>query len=64
MLIIMITSGVFNPATMNPASIILPTLPSVEHFSNSNSFNYIDIIILIIFFILIVLVYLRTTNKI
>ncbi len=61
MLIIMSTSGVFNPATMNPASIVLPT---IEHFNNSSSLNYIDIIIIILFFILIVLLYLRTTNKI
>ena len=74
MLIIMITSGsfnpeTFNPATMNPASInpisiILPAAASIEHFSNNNSLSYIDYIIIIIFIILFVLVYLRLTRKI
>jgi hypothetical protein len=69
MLIIMITSGTFNPATfnpatMNPASIILPAASSsIEHFSNYNM-DYIDYIIIIIFIILFVLVYLRLTRKI
>ena len=73
MLIIMITSGsfnpeTFNPATMNPASInpisiILPAAASIEHFSNYNM-DYIDYIIIIIFIILFVLVYLRLTRKI
>ena len=70
MLIIMITSGLFNPATMNPASIILPAASSsIEHFSNninslSYTMDYIDYIIIIIFIILFVLVYLRLTRKI
>ena len=75
MLIIMIPSGSFNPATMNPASInpisiILPAVSqSIEHFStndNSLSYNmdYIDYIIIIIFIILFVLVYLRISRKI
>ncbi len=50
----------FNPATMNPASIILP---SIETFS-SNDMNYIDYIIIIMFIILFVLVYLRLSHKI
>ncbi len=57
MLIIMVNSGLFDPATMNPASIILPTETTIEHFSNSNSINFIDIIIIIISIILIILVY-------
>ena len=70
MLIIMITSGLFNPATMNPASInpisiILPAASSsIEHFSNNYTMDYIDYIIIIIFIILFVLVYLRLTRKI
>ena len=71
MLIIMTTSGLFNPATMNPASInpisiILPAASSsLEHFStNINSLSYMDYIIIIIFIILFVLVYLRLTHKI
>jgi hypothetical protein len=75
MLIIMATSGSFNPATMNPASInpisiILPPVSqSIENFSNNDnslSYNmdYIDYIIIIIFIILFVLVYLRLTRKI
>jgi hypothetical protein len=33
----------FNPATMNPASIILP-----ENFTNNNCFDYIIVLIIII----------------
>ncbi len=59
----MIASGEFNPATMNPASIILPT---IEHLTNSdsNSISIIDIIIIIIFILLVVLIYLRISHKI
>ena len=39
----------FNPATMNPASIILPS--NIENFSNNDYFEYIVIIILIIIII-------------
>ena len=45
----------FDPAIMNPASIILPT---------TNNTNYIDIIIIAIFILLITMIYLRTSNKI
>ena len=45
----------FDPAIMNPASIILPT---------NNNINYIDIIIIAIFILLITMIYLRTSNKI
>jgi hypothetical protein len=61
MLIIMIASSSFNPAIMNPASIILPTSSTIEHFTD---INYIDLIIFFIFILLIVLVYLRLTHKI
>jgi hypothetical protein len=61
MLIIMTTSDLFNPATMNPASIILST-NTIEKFTNQ--INYIDYIIFIIFIILFVLVYLRLKHKI
>jgi hypothetical protein len=74
MLIIMTTSGLFNPATMNPASInpisiILPAASSsIEHLSNNidtiYNMDYIDYIIIIIFILLFVLVYLRLTRKI
>jgi hypothetical protein len=36
----------FNPATMNPASIILPS--NIEKFNNTDYFEYFIIIILII----------------
>ena len=58
MLIIMITSGSFNPATMNPASIILQ-----ENLTN-NSPDFFYYIIIIILIILIVLFYLKSQNKI
>ncbi len=57
----MVTSGLFNPATMNPASIILST-NTIEHFNNQ--MNYIDYIIILIFIVLFVLVYLRISHKI
>ncbi len=47
----------FNPATMNPASIILPTS------NNNNIINIIDIIITIIFIIFVVLIYYRYKIK-
>ena len=48
----MITEGSFNPATMNPAAIILPT---TETFNINNYLDYIIIllILLIIGFIII-----------
>lgn len=57
------TTQPFNPATMNPASIILPI---TEHFStdSTNSLSYVDIIIMVLFIILFVLVYLRLSHKI
>ena len=58
----------FDPAIMNPASIILPTAAIDnllnEHLSNTDAINYIDIIIIVIFILLIVMIYLRTTHKI
>lgn len=50
----------FDPAIMNPASIILPT--TIENLTNTT--NYIDIIIIAIFILLIVMIYLRTSHKI
>jgi hypothetical protein len=57
----MTTPDLFNPATMNPASIILST-NTIENLTNQ--MNYIDYIIILIFIVLIVLVYLRITKKI
>lgn len=49
----------FDPAKVNPASIILkPTLPD-----RSNSTNYIDYIIMSISIILVILLYLRMHKK-
>lgn len=52
----------FDPAIMNPASIVLPNTEVIEHFTDTS--NYIDIIIIVIFILLIVMIYLRITHKI
>ena len=61
----------FDPAIMNPASIILPgiekftdTIDTIDTIDTSNTTNYIDIIIIAIFLLLVVMIYLRTTSKI
>jgi hypothetical protein len=59
MLLIMVD---FDPAIMNPASIILPTIETITNTENTT--HYIDIIIIAIFILLIIMIYLRITNKI
>jgi hypothetical protein len=58
----------FDPAIMNPASIILPGIEkltdTIDTIDTSNTTNYIDIIIIAIFLLLVVMIYLRTTSKI
>jgi hypothetical protein len=53
-------TATFDPAKVNPASIILkPTMPNT-----SNSTNYIDYIIMSISIILVILLYFRMNKKI
>ena len=42
----------FNPAIMNPASIVLPSNNKIEHFTNNFNFLYLIIFILIIIIVI------------
>ena len=61
MLIIMVTSGLFDPATMNPASIILPIRTNnIEQFKMSiGNIDYFEYAIIIILIILIVFILMK-----